>query len=266
MTDDSTIGVTDPKEMLDVSGQINATGDICRWLPEGVLQFIGRMDKQVKVRGYRIEPGEIQWWLLRHEAVSDAVVIDLLRHDGERYLCAYYVPVEEEKEQLSEKLKTYLSSHVPEYMIPSFFVAIDSIPLTSNGKVNRNKLPQPQFTVSENIIPANTIIEKQIADIWTQLLSLEEIGIDDNFFDLGGNSLDLIRVNRQIKESLGRDIPVTMMFKHSTIRSLAAYMEEGANNLSGAQDIEDIKKLDKSLDKGKNMLKQRMRKRKAKGV
>ncbi len=203
------------------------TGDLVRWLPDGNLEFHGRLDRQVKIRGFRIETGEIENLLQKHKKIREAAVIT--REEGDdKYLCAYVIPYSEETFNVSE-LREYLSRSLPGYMIPSYFVPLSRLPLTSSGKLDRKKLPaiekdRPQLSVT--FVAPNTELEKLIADTWKKVLKLERVGLHDNFFDLGGNSLKVIELNSKLKEVLNEDIPVVEMFKYMTVNSFIRYLKE----------------------------------------
>jgi amino acid adenylation domain-containing protein len=204
------------------------TGDLVRWLENGQLEFLGRVDRQVKIRGFRIEPGEIENLLQTYNDIKEAVVIDRSNSDGEKYLCAYFVS--DSKPDTAE-LKLKLSRLLPGYMVPSFFVPVDKIPLTANGKVDRGALPEPGDTRDKNemALPANEI-EKRLADIWSGVLDVERdsIGRDSNFFDLGGHSLKATVLVSRIHKALDVKVPLSTMFQAPTLRGLAVYIEESA--------------------------------------
>ena len=168
------------------------TGDLGRMLPDSNMEFLGRMDHQVKIRGYRVELGEIENKLLKHPAVKEAVVVDKTDSDGNKYLCAYMVWHEE---QTVAEMREYLAKELPDYMIPAYFVGIDQIPLTANGKIDRKSLPDPGGSINTGVeyVPPRNEIESKLVKIWQEVLEIEKIGVNDNFFDLGGNSLSLIR-------------------------------------------------------------------------
>jgi acyl carrier protein len=214
---------------------------------------MGRIDNQVKVRGFRIETGEIENRLTVHGDIGEAVVI--LNRDGQ--LCAYFVA----RGPLSApELREYLSISLPAYMIPSYFIQLDKIPLTPNGKVDRKSLPAPGLVrpdLAQAYVAPVTDLEKTIADTWKEVLHLAEIGIDDNFFDIGGNSLALIQVNKKLNRTLDTQVPVIDMFRYTTIRSLSQYLEQPGMN-TGL----DRKKRADALERGKNDRQQRFQKRK----
>jgi len=215
------------------------TGDLCRWLSDGSIEFLGRMDQQVKIRGFRIELREIENRLLTHESVKDAVVIDREGESGDKYLCAYIVnsgihrepdagapAFEKATITRNTELKEYISQTLPDYMIPSYFVFMDRMPMTPNGKIDRKALPVPKIDPHVEYVAPRNDTEKQLIEIWAEILEMDknDISIEANFFDLGGNSLKIITVTGKLKETFKQDIPVVIPFRYSTIRALARYL------------------------------------------
>ncbi|MDQ1353284.1 MAG: hypothetical protein QG657_3590, partial [Acidobacteriota bacterium] len=204
------------------------TGDQARWLDDGNIEFLGRIDQQVKIRGFRIELAEIENRLKEHPLIKEAVVIN--RKDNERqYLCAYIVTGQTlEKGMIPVyRLKEYLEEKLPSYMVPACFVGIDKIPLNANGKIDRNMLPRPlesDFHTGDAYQAPETDMQRTIAAIWQEVLGREKIGIRDNFFDLGGDSLDFVRVANKLREKLDKEIPVVTLFTYATINSLERYL------------------------------------------
>jgi acyl carrier protein len=207
------------------------------------------MDFQVKIRGFRIELGEIENCLKTHTGIKDAIVID--RKNNERqYLCAYVTaaPTPGKGIPSIHELKEHLEGKLPGYMIPACFVAIEQIPLNPSGKVDRNQLPQAlesDFHSHGTYEAPVSSIQQIIAGIWQEVLGREKVGIQDNFFDLGGNSLDFIKISNILKEKLEREIPVVTLFTYPTIRSLELYI----NREQG--DEEDDPGL---IDEGKDLM------------
>ncbi|KPV60903.1 hypothetical protein QJ48_02835 [Paenibacillus sp. A3] len=202
------------------------TGDLARWLPHGEIEFLGRIDNQVKIRGYRIELGEIENRLVRHPSVKEAVVTARADEQQQTYLCAYVV-AREGGETDKAQLKQHLKESLPEYMIPPYFVRLDSIPLTSNGKVDRKALPAPDrsgLIVSDYEAP-HSVVQEALADIWRGVLGVGKIGIHDNFFDLGGHSLKATLVMGEIHKRLHVEVPLRELFRYPTIQELGAYIE-----------------------------------------
>ncbi|MGG4442605.1 tyrocidine non-ribosomal peptide synthetase TycB [Brevibacillus fortis] len=200
------------------------TGDLARWLPDGTIEFLGRIDHQVKIRGHRIELGEIESHLLNHDLIKEAVVIDRADETGGKYLCAYVVLTEEVS---NEELRVYLSRTLPEYMIPSFFMNLERIPVTPNGKTDRRALPIPEgnaFNGAEYLAPT-TELEQKMAAIWENVLGVTPIGIQDNFFTLGGHSLKAIHLISRMQKDCQADVPLRVLFERPTIQELAKYVE-----------------------------------------
>jgi amino acid adenylation domain-containing protein len=202
--------------------RIYKTGDQGRWLPDGNIEFMGRIDQQVKIRGFRIELEEIENRLSAHPGIKRAVVIDRTGPGGEKYLCAYLVC---QMPLSADALEAFLSRSLPGYMIPSYFVPREEIPLTPNGKIDRRALPAPGLKQEEYIAPRDPI-EKKLVDIWSVVLEVEKekIGIDDNFFRLGGHSLKATLVMSGINRELGVRVPLVELFKTPTIRQLSEYI------------------------------------------
>ncbi|NIM16726.1 MAG: amino acid adenylation domain-containing protein [Candidatus Aminicenantes bacterium] len=224
------------------------TGDLARWLSNGDIECLGRTDHQLKIRGFRVEPGEIENRLLRHPEIEEAIVIDREKQGGQKYLCAYYIS---KSELDAPGLQLYLSGQLPDYMIPSYFVRLEKVPLNPAGKIDRKKLPAPEFRGSEDdyVVPESDK-EKIIANIWKQVLGIDKVGILDNFFQIGGNSLEIIQVNSQLQEVFNVDIPVVTMFRYPTIDALAGYL----SNENPSETIAD-EKIDKFRNKMAKTLK-----------
>jgi len=193
------------------------SGDLVRFTHTGEMEYLVRIDYQVQIRGYRIEPGEIEYKLLRKNEIKEAVVIDREDSSGHKYLCAYVVKGEEF--EFSE-LREYLSQELPEYMIPNYFVPMKKIPLTKNGKVDRKRLPEPEAAVEEYIIPRSET-EKQLADIWKDVLNLERAGIKDNFFQAGGDSIKAIKLISLVNKKFGTHLRIVDLYMHQTVIELA---------------------------------------------
>ena len=220
---------------LSESGtRLYKTGDLVRYLPDGNLEFIGRVDHQVKIRGFRVEPGEIESVLNQHSGVQQAVVsVQEDELNGKR-LATYVVPSREQAPRVSD-LRNFLRERLPEYMIPSAFILLKALPLTANGKLDRHALPFPDSPLPElevTYVPPRTEVEQTIAGIWQEMLHLEKVGINDNFFDLGGHSLLLIQVHSKLQKTFKREILVTDLFEYPTISSLTKYLSKEASETS----------------------------------
>jgi amino acid adenylation domain-containing protein len=203
--------------------RIYRSGDLGRYLANGEIEYLGRIDHQVKIRGFRIEPGEIESAICGHRSVREAVVVAREDTPGAKRLVAYVVSADGESPAIPE-LRNYLRAKLPDHMVPSAFVVLDRLPLTSNQKVDRRALPEPTGTraaVGAHFVAAETEAEKKIAAIWQQALGIDKIGIDDNFFDAGGHSLLLIEVQWKLKEAFEREVSLVDMFENPTVRLLA---------------------------------------------
>ncbi|UCH94256.1 MAG: amino acid adenylation domain-containing protein [Candidatus Aminicenantes bacterium] len=206
------------------------TGDRALWLPDGNIEFLGRIDQQVKIRGFRIEPGEIEAKLMEIDGITATAVIDKKDDNGQGYLCAYIVS---KKETMTSQLRNILSSKLPGYMIPSYFIHLDQIPLTPNGKVDRKALPIPEpvgpgsaYTAPENKL------QERLAEIWSKVIGIEKekISIDANFFELGGHSLKATIMAARIWKTLNVKVPLAEIFKNPTIRGAAQYINTTAED------------------------------------
>jgi amino acid adenylation domain-containing protein len=199
------------------------TGDLVRLRPDGVLDFLGRLDHQVKVRGFRIELGEVEAALARQPEVDACVVVARQPAGGEVRLVAYVVPARGEKVAAAKELRRALRALLPDYMVPSAFVLLDALPLTPNGKVDRAALPEPALEDGGEHVAPRTPVEEELARIWADLLRLpvERVGVSDNFFDLGGHSLLATQCIAQVRESMGVELPLQTLFGAATLGDLA---------------------------------------------
>lgn len=219
----------------EIGAYLYKTGDLARYLSDGTLEYLGRIDNQVKVRGFRIELGEIEAVLSQHPALQQAVVVVREDQYDDKRLVAYVVikqsdisAISESSVKLHSTLHNFLVEKLPSYMIPSAFVLLESLPLTTNGKVDRKKLPAPDFTQlpskEETSIPL-TPIQEILIGIWEQVLGIEQIGINDNFFELGGHSLLATRVISQIRSAFKVELPLRSLFEFPTISKLSQSIE-----------------------------------------
>ncbi|MGK7932257.1 MAG: HAD-IIIC family phosphatase, partial [Microcystaceae cyanobacterium] len=199
------------------------TGDLCRYLPDGNIEYIGRIDHQVKIRGFRIELGEIESLLSSHPDIRENVVI-AKEDQGNQRLVAYIVS---DTPEITKKLREYLKTQLPEYMIPSAFVLLENLPLTPNGKIDRKALPTPDFsnTNRDNFIPPSTPTQQILASIWQTTLKIEQISLNDNFFELGGHSLLATQIISRIRETFSLDLPIRSLFEHPTLEQLSQQIE-----------------------------------------
>jgi len=199
------------------------TGDSARRLPDGNLEFLGRIDRQVKIHGYRIELGEIESRLLSHTAVREATALAREGVSGEKQLVAYVVLSEQSKPSHRE-LRHYLEEKLPKYMIPASFVLMDKLPLTLNGKVDERALPTPLFVRDEfeqEYVAPRTVIEQRLTEIWSEILGVKQVGINDNFFELGGDSLLAVNLLVKIHEVFGQNLSASILIREATIEYLA---------------------------------------------
>jgi amino acid adenylation domain-containing protein len=202
--------------------RIYRTGDRIRWKADGTLEYLGRLDQQVKVRGFRIEPGEIEAVLRRHEGVADCVVVAREDAPGEKRLAAYVVGDVE-----TDALRAHVRRSLPEYMVPSAFVFLDALPLTPNGKVDRKALPAPELASAEGrYVAPRTLVEEVLAEIWAEVLRVERVGVEESFFELGGHSLLATRVVSRVRELFGVELPLRALFDGPTVAELAVRVEE----------------------------------------
>ncbi len=196
-----------------------ATGDRVRWLAGGELEFLGRTDQQVKLRGYRLEVGEIETALLAHPAAAQAAVV--LRPEGGGRLVAYVAGAPAPS---AAELREHLRGRLPDYMVPSTFVAMDALPLTSTGKVDRDALPAPAAEPRAAARPQSGL-ERRIAKVWTEVLGIESVGLDDNFFEIGGHSMLVARMQERLASALGRQVGIVELFQFPTVAALAAHLD-----------------------------------------
>ncbi|MCY8390895.1 non-ribosomal peptide synthetase, partial [Bacillus haynesii] len=200
------------------------TGDLAKWLPDGNIEFIGRIDHQVKIRGFRIELGEIESRLEMHEDINETIVIVREDEENRPYICAYMTA---KREIPVEELRGFLEKKLPDYMIPAYFVKLDKLPLTKNGKVDRKALPEPDRRMgaeSEYEAPRNETEEK-LAAVWQNVLHVEKAGIHDHFAQMGGHSLHAMELIAKIKEKMNVEIPLHQLFKLATIKELSTFIE-----------------------------------------
>jgi amino acid adenylation domain-containing protein len=198
------------------------TGDLARWLPDGNIEFLGRIDNQVKIRGYRIELGEIEAVLAQHSSIQQAVVLAREDTPGDKRLAAYVVTGSGSAPSVQD-LRNYLQQKLPDYMVPSVFMFLDSLPITPNGKLDRKALPAPDPSrpeLEDTFAAPHTPVEELVANIWCEILKLDRVGIHDNFFHLGGHSLLATQVVSRIREVLKIELPLRTLFESPTIQGL----------------------------------------------
>jgi len=224
---------------------IYRTGDLARWNPDGSIEFLGRLDNQVKIRGFRVEPREIEDRLLKHPQVKEALVIVKEKNGTgpgaekeDKYLCAYWTANFMETSLSASQLREYLAAELPDYMIPTYFIALEKIPLNPNGKVDFKGLPQPGIAeIRQDYSPPRDQVEQRLVEIWSQVLKIDKtvIGIDDNFFERGGHSLKATTLAYRLFEEFQVNFEIEEVFVHPTIRELAQRIRK--SEISGYQEI-----------------------------
>jgi amino acid adenylation domain-containing protein len=236
-------GLTDEKFVPSPFGELPderlyRTGDLCRYLPDGRLEFIGREDGQVKIRGFRIELGEIEAALGTHPEVRQTLVLAREDRPGDKQLVAYVVPRDGASLSVGS-VREYLGNRLPAYMLPQALVPLDEFPLTLNGKVDRKRLPTPQTAShgsAARVIAPRTELERTIADAWRDVLQVDEVGVDDNFFDLGGHSLHVMKIFSRLRAVLPEELSIVDLFQYPTVRGLACHMSENQADELSLQD------------------------------
>ncbi|MGZ3458873.1 MAG: amino acid adenylation domain-containing protein, partial [Archangium sp.] len=224
------------------------TGDLARWRSDGHLEFLGRADSQVKLRGYRIELPEVEASLLSHPEVREAVAVVREDSPGDKRLVAY---VTSHSQHLDiSALRAFLKQRLPDFMLPSALVRLDALPLTSSSKVDRKALPRPDFSSAGRtgqFVEPTSPLERQLVSIWSQELGIEHVGVDDHFFEkLGGTSLSVIKVAARMREELGREVQVTWLFEHPTISDLARRMDSGPPQAPAPREQQEARAAERS--------------------
>ena len=213
----------------DRSARLYKTGDLMRRCADGSLEFLGRLDNQVKLRGFRIELGEIEARLRKHAGVGECVVVAWTDERGDRQLVAYLVPLDPQAAVSSEQLRSFLKEQLPEYMVPTAFVALGKLPMTSNGKIDRKALPARELGRGSSVagyVAPHTPLEETLADIWKKVFGLKQVGVRDNFFALGGHSLLAMRLISEVRRSLNHKLSVPSFFQNPTIEGMARVLQE----------------------------------------
>jgi acyl-coenzyme A synthetase/AMP-(fatty) acid ligase/acyl carrier protein len=205
----------------DGQARVYDTGDLARWLPDGTLEFMGRIDEQVKIRGYRVEPAEVDSALKRHAGVTEAITVAHAVSDGDVRLVSYCT-IEANVQETG--LRGHLSEWLPEYMLPGAIVVVEELPRTPSGKIDRLQLPDPDLAGSEgaDYVAPRTPLEETVAAIWAQVLGVPRVSVEDDFFVLGGHSLLATQVVAQVRSDFAVDLPLHSLFTYPTVASLAA--------------------------------------------
>ena len=237
------------------------TGDRVRYLPDGNLEYLGRIDYQVKLRGFRIELGEIEASLMQYPHIEQAVVVLYKNQEDERLIA--YITASKDLSQI--EIRQFLQDRLPAYMLPSNYLMLKALPLTPNRKIDRKALPAPEKTrpqLEVAYVQPKTEIEQAIAQIWKQVLQVEKVGIHDNFFDLGGHSLLMIKVHSQLKDKFKTNIPLVEMFRHPTISSLTSYFSNISDEIDSQPNLSRNEQISAGKDRMRKRLQQRSRKNK----
>jgi acyl carrier protein len=215
-------------------GRWYRSGDVVRWLPGGVLEFVGRADDQVKVRGYRVEPGEVEAVVSAHPGVAASVVVA-----REGRLVGYVVPARGGVAPRPDVLRGFVAGRLPEYMVPSVFVVLDALPLTASGKVDRRGLPDPggaRPDLGTGFVAARDGLEEVVAGVWAAVLGVDRVGVHDNFLELGGHSLDAVEAHARLAEELTQSLSPIDIFRYPTVAALSEALrrDRGAPPRAGA--------------------------------
>ncbi|QSV66588.1 MAG: amino acid adenylation domain-containing protein [Aphanizomenon flos-aquae DEX188] len=222
------------------SSRLYKTGDLARYLPDGNIEFLGRIDYQVKIRGFRIELGEIEAVLAQHPLVKSSAVIVREIQPGNKQLVAYVVT--EDHSNIQQDLRSFLKKNLPDYMLPAFFVRLAELPLTPTGKINRRALSALMLELNHEIdyiLPRNPL-EQKLAEIWCQVLGLEKVSVEENFFNLGGHSLATIQIISRIRETLKIDLPLQYLFTEPTIAGLTKIINQLLQTADHITPIDDF--------------------------
>ncbi len=221
--------ITEEDKAKNCNLRIYKTGDLVKWLPDGNLEFIGRNDNQVKIRGFRVELGEIESKLIELSRINECAVL-CKEHNNNKYLAAYYTS---EKEINLDGFRAFLSKNLPDYMIPNTFIHLEFMPLTTSGKIDRRVLPNPEIKpISDIYVGPRTPIEEIICKIWQEVLEIKKIGIHDNFFSMGGHSMNALRLIVKIDKQLGSSFPLKAIYSLSTVAEMAKIIDKGSRTIS----------------------------------
>jgi acyl carrier protein len=213
------------------------TGDLGRYLPDGRIEFLGRVDRQVKLRGFRIELNEIEMVLRDHDCVGQVIVVMREDQPGQKHLAAYVVPADEKKPSTRE-LRNYLKEKLPDHMVPSFFIVLERFPLTTSGKIDRNALLRLDAIEADNtFVTPHTAPEQLLAQIWQQILKRDRIGIHDNFFETGGHSLLATQMISRIRKTFNVEVPLRSLFVAPTI---AGFVEILSKEVGGGEVLAEV--------------------------
>jgi amino acid adenylation domain-containing protein len=245
------------------NARLYKTGDLARYLPDGSIEYLGRLDNQVKIRGLRIELGEIESVLSQHPTVREAVVLAREDVPDDKRLVAYIIPDQNQKPSLSE-LRDYINQKLPDFMVPSHFVPLDAFPLTPNQKVDRRALPAPDHAQIEKAVayvPPKNELQQAIAGIWQELLRVPKVGMNDNFFELGGHSLLIVQACYRLREMTDRKLSITDMFRFPTINTLTEYLSQdlGTSGQVAMQEITERAKMRRAAIMRRRQVRQKVK-------
>jgi acyl carrier protein len=238
-----------PNPFGSAGTRLYQTGDRVRWLPDGEIEFLGRLDYQVKLRGFRIELGEIETILGQHSSVRESLVLAREDRPGNKRLVAYLLP-ENDIDPDAQELRAFLRQKLPEYMVPSAYVTLEAFPLTANGKIDRRALPAPDASarqIGSDFIGPRTPGEEILAEIWAEILGIEQVGVQDNFFDLGGNSLLAVKMISRLCQALDIELSLGKVFAQPTIEGLAQL-------IAAVQYVQGDGSMDASIDDQEEIL------------
>ncbi|MHA1231808.1 MAG: non-ribosomal peptide synthetase [Candidatus Helarchaeota archaeon] len=249
------------KDPIKTNGSeiVYRTGDLGKFLPDGNIQFIGRKDNQIKLYGKRIELGEIEVVLNQHSKIKQVAVAVKKDSFGIQRLIAYIVLKSNEKTPINT-FREFLKNRLPDYMIPNIYLILKELPLTSSGKIDRKALPEPDNIrpeIEQNFTPPSNSLEKMLSKVWCEVLKINQVGIDDNFFDLGGNSILTAEVITKLQKELGFEIPLVKMFQYPNIRSFAKYINQQEDENSFHQNIQTRARLRRATFKRNKNFKKR---------
>jgi acyl carrier protein len=228
------------------SARLYRSGDLGRLLPNGDLEYLGRIDHQVKIHGFRIELGEIEAILSSQPGVRETVVVAREDSPGEKRLVAYLIPMPGASID-AQALRRSLKDRLPQYMIPAAFMFIENLPLTVNGKLDVDALPVPDETHlaawRSPFVAPETDLQREVAKIWCDLMRISKLGLDDNFFDLGGDSVLMAQAHTRLEALIGRRFSITELFTHPTVRTLATYLSSPGLSEGGLTDVQERARL-----------------------
>ncbi|MBD0372898.1 MAG: non-ribosomal peptide synthetase, partial [Pyrinomonadaceae bacterium] len=238
-----------PNPFGDEAGaRLYKTGDLARYLPDGNIKYLGRIDEQVKLRGFRVELGEVEAVLAEHDEVREAVVVARGTTVGDKRLVAYIVAEREEAPPNTSELRAHLKRKLPDYMVPSAFVVLSEMPLTPSGKVDRRALPDPSHLrpeIESEYVAPRTTAEQLMAEVWARVLKLERVGMRDNFFEIGGHSLLATQLISQVRDVFRTELPLRRLFEEPTIEGL---LKEIAHAWGGMEIVEEIARTVKEIE------------------